>query len=98
MNHYVDKRRKTLFALGAGALANTLPAFAQAPAKAPEKIWRVGFLAFRSRASMDLSYLGGLLQGMREHGYVEGRNLVIEWRFADNDLALCPVWLPNWCS
>ena len=87
----MNRRRKTLFALGAGALANALPAFAQQPAKPAEKIWRVGFLAPRARpASMDADFLGGFPQGMRERGYVEGRNLIIEWRFADGDLARLP--------
>ena len=87
----MNRRRKTLFALGAGALANALPAFAQQPAKPADKIWRVGFLAPRARpASMDADFLGGFPQGMRERGYVEGKNLVIEWRFADGDLTRLP--------
>ena len=86
MNH----RRKLLVALGAGALRAPFGAFAQT-AKPPEKIWRVGFLAPRSRpASLDAEFLGGFPQGMRERGYVEGRNLIIEWRFADGDLARLP--------
>ena len=88
----MNRRRKTLFALGAGALANALPAFAQQPAKPADKIWRVGFLAPRARpASMDADFLGGFPQGMRERGYVEGKNLVIEWRFADGDLTRLPA-------
>ncbi len=91
MNHDLNKRRLTLAALatlGAGALANTLPAFAQAQSKPAEKIWRVGFLNSRRRpASFDADFIGGFLLGMRERGYVEGKNLVIEWRFADDNLA-----------
>ena len=26
----------------------------------------------------------GLLQGLREHGYVEGQNIVIEYRFSED--------------
>ena len=86
MNH----RRKTIAALSVGVLANALPTFAQ-PAKAPEKIWRAGFLAPRKRpASIDAEFIGGFPQGMRERGYVEGKNLVIEWRFADGDLTRLP--------
>ena len=87
-------RRQTLAALGASALANVLPTALPAVAQAqnkPEKIWRVGFLAPRARpASMDADFLGGFPQGMRERGYVEGKNLVIEWRFADGDLTRLP--------
>ena len=48
------------------------------------KIWRVGFLTQRRRpGSIDSDFIGGFPRGMRELGYVEGRNLAIEWRFAD---------------
>ena len=33
--------------------------------------------------SLDSDIYGAFLQGMRELGYVEGKNLVIEWRFAE---------------
>jgi putative tryptophan/tyrosine transport system substrate-binding protein len=26
----------------------------------------------------------GFLQGLREHGYVEGRNIIIEYRFSED--------------
>ena len=88
----MNTRRKTIAALGAGALAHALPTFAQPPAKPSEKVWRVGFLNPRSRpVSLDTDFTGGFPQGMRERGYVEGRNLVIEWRFADGDLARLPA-------
>ena len=86
MNH----RRKLLAALSTGALAVPFGVFAQ-PAKPADKIWRVGFLGPRNRpASMDADFIGGFPQGMRERGYVEGKNLVIEWRFADGDLTRLP--------
>jgi putative ABC transport system substrate-binding protein len=48
------------------------------------KIWRVGFLTARRRPdSIDSDFIGAFPRGMRELGYVEGKNLVIEWRFAD---------------
>jgi putative ABC transport system substrate-binding protein len=80
------RRRKFLIALGAGAL---LPctSFAQ-----QGKVWRVGFLAARSRstaANPDL-YYDAFVQEMRERGYMEGKNLVIEWRFADSDYERLP--------
>ena len=73
-------RRRLLVALGGGLLTAPLAAFAQQKGK----VWRIGFLAARSRPeSLDSDFFGGFPQGMRELGYVEGRNLVIEWRFAD---------------
>ena len=75
-----NRRRNLVVALGVGALAAPFASLAQ-----PEsKVWRVGFLASRTRpALLDSDYFGGFLQGMRELGYVDGKNMVIEWRFAD---------------
>ena len=78
-------RRLLLCAIGTGAFANTLDAFAQAAGAASGKIWRVGFLSLGPRpASLESNFLGAFPLGMRELGYVEGRNLVIEWRYADS--------------
>ena len=69
-------RRQILFALGAAAFAAPFASFAQQPAK----VRRIGFLAPRSRstaANPDV-YFDAFVQGMRELGYVEGKNLVIE--------------------
>jgi putative tryptophan/tyrosine transport system substrate-binding protein len=48
---------------------------------------RIGFLTSASPpASIEASYLSGFTQGMRELGYVEGHDFVVEWRFADGRL------------
>ena len=84
----MNNRRKLLVALGAGALATPLASLAQPQTK----IWRVGFLATRARPiSLDADYVGAFLGGMRELGYVEGKTLVIEWRFAEGRTELLPV-------
>ena len=76
----INNRRKLIVALGAGALAVPFPSFAQQPGK----VWRVGFLGFAARPpSLDSHIFGAFPRGMRELGYVEGKNLMIEWRFAD---------------
>jgi ABC-type uncharacterized transport system substrate-binding protein len=72
-----------------------LLAFSAAPlishAQQQGKIWRVGFLAPRRRPdSIDSDFLGAFPRGMRELGYVEGKNLVIEWRFADGESERLP--------
>ena len=88
----MTRRRKLLIAFGTGALAAPLRVFGQQPAKAPDKVWRVGFLNPRGRPpSLDADFTGGFVQGMRERGYVEGRNLTIEWRFGEGDLARLPA-------
>ncbi len=76
----MNDRRKILVVLGAGALTTPLASFAQQQGT----VWRVGFLSLNSRPdSLDSGFFGAFLRGMRELGYVEGKNLVIEWRFAD---------------
>jgi len=74
-------RRNTLIALFAfSAASGPLASLAQQPGK----VWRVGFLTARRRPdSIDADFIGGLPRGMRELGYIEGKNLVIEWRFTD---------------
>ena len=73
-------RREFIFTLGGAAAAWPLAARAQQPSK----VWRIGFIAGASRpASLEVSQFGGFQQGMREHGYVEGKDFVMEWRFAD---------------
>jgi len=74
-------RRRVLFALGAGVAA-PLACLAQQP----NKVWRVGFLSSRTRPpSLNGDIYRGFLKRMSELGYVEGRNLLIEWRFAGGE-------------
>jgi putative ABC transport system substrate-binding protein len=70
-----------LLTLGAGFVAVRGAASAQLSTK----VRRIGFLAARSRStpsSPDPAY-DSFVRGLSELGYVEGRNLVIEWRFAE---------------
>ena len=92
MHTRMNTRRKLVNALGAAALSAPLAAFSQqpaAPAGAAGKVWRIGVLALGSRAS-SVPFALAFAQGLRELGYVEGGNLVIEWRYADGDLARLP--------
>jgi len=79
-------RRNTLIALAAlSAAAGSRASLAQQQGK----VWRVGFLSLTS-ASVASQNTGAFLKGMRELGYVEGKNLVIEWRFADGKFERLP--------
>ena len=69
---------------GAGALA-PLASFAQQPAK----IWRIGMLETTSLA-LNSANLDAFLKGMRELGYVEGTNFVIDYRSADGRVERFP--------
>jgi putative ABC transport system substrate-binding protein len=76
----MNNRRKLVIALGASALTAPLVSFAQQQGK----VWRVGFLSLRARPdSFDSDIYGAFSRGMRELGYIEGKNLAIEWRFTE---------------
>jgi hypothetical protein len=48
---------------------------------------RIGFLTSSSPVvSIESSYHAGLLRGMRELGYVVGKDFIVEWRFAEGKL------------
>ena len=73
-------RRKIIVALGAGALAAPLRSFAQQPAP---RMHRIGFLGPTSAAGSPRN-LAAFRAGLRELGYVEGKNIVIEFRWAES--------------
>ena len=77
----MNRRQTLVFLLANGG--PPLVVFAQQPAK----VWRVGWLIPGSRQNyLDLGRYAALLTGMRERGYVEGKNFVLEVRFADDDV------------
>jgi ABC-type uncharacterized transport system substrate-binding protein len=72
------RTRITCFALCAMLFALSVPARAQQPAKIPQ----IGFLS-GSRSSANPPWREALRQGLRDLGYEEGKNIVIEWRYAE---------------
>src|SRR5712691_9119951 len=85
------RRRDFITLAGSGAAA--LPALCPLAAHAQQarKVWRIGFLAGATRpAQLGSSVYAGFLRGMRELGYVEGRDFVMEWRFAEGRFELFP--------
>ncbi|HWO44592.1 MAG TPA: ABC transporter substrate-binding protein [Methylomirabilota bacterium] len=68
-----------------GTLAGALLATSLAAAQQPSTVTRVGFFYFGSRQSaLATGRYAEFLDGMRELGYVEGKNLIIEARFGDS--------------
>ncbi|MBI2751981.1 MAG: ABC transporter substrate-binding protein [Betaproteobacteria bacterium] len=83
----MGQSRRRRFLIAAGALVVAPLAVAQRQGRK----YRIGFLAGGSRPeSLDSSPYAGFTQGMRELGYVEGRNFVMEWRFAEGQYERLP--------
>jgi putative ABC transport system substrate-binding protein len=72
------KRKITVLTLSAILLALCASAEGQQPVKIP----RIGFLS-GSRPSANPPWREALRQGLRELGYEEGKNIFIEWRYAE---------------
>ncbi len=70
------KKIIAVFALALAVLASVSLVGAQ-----QGKVYRIGFLAV-GQTRIYTSYLAAFRQGLRELGYVEGKNIVIEERFA----------------
>ncbi len=82
------RRRSFIGAIACGLLVATGIVAAQQPAK----VWHIGFLSAASRQSLaDAGYYPAFLHGMRELGYVEGKNLAIEARYADGQYERLPA-------
>jgi len=70
--------RRGFVALIGGALAAPRAAWSQQSSK----VYRIGLLLLNSRPAT-AHLVAALEQGLRDHGYDLGRNVVIEFRFAD---------------
>jgi putative ABC transport system substrate-binding protein len=77
--------KKTFTVLIFGVLILALCSFAQA--QQARTMHRVCFLSSRSGIEIREN---AFRQGLRELGYIEGKNMLIEWRFAKGDAARIP--------
>jgi putative tryptophan/tyrosine transport system substrate-binding protein len=80
------RRREFITLVGGAAVAASGPAGAQQPAK----IRRIGILETVS-PSLNVKNLDALRRGLRELGYVESQNYVLEYRSADGDAGRFPA-------
>ena len=77
--------RRAFIATATAILFAPLAAEAQQAVKVP----RIGYL-WSGSAGSDPVEIGGLRQGLREFGYVENQNLVIEYRYAEDRVDRLP--------
>ena len=83
--------RRAFLAGTAGLLAAPLAAGAQQQGK----VYRLGYLS--SGTSTSNLFVEGFREGLRELGWIEGQNIVIEYRFAEGvDSTGCPTSRPSW--
>jgi len=83
------RRLRTLgltVALIFGIFAAPVSSSAQQPAKFP----RIGFLG-NSTAALEANLIGPFREGLREFGYVEGRNILIDFRWAEGKYERFPA-------
>ena len=66
-----------------------------AEAQQPGKIFRIGYLD-GSTATGTAVLLEPFKQELSKLGWTEGKNIVIEYRFADQNLSACPSLPQTW--
>src|SRR5438477_6535723 len=81
----MNRRESIIAFVTLGAMAGSIASFAQQQGK----VWRVGFLSLYS-ASENAQNTAAFLKALLELGYIEGKNLVVEWRFADGSFERLP--------
>ena len=79
---------RKIFAVALGVLLVALSSPSQA--QQTKKVPRIGFLLASSRSAV-AELLDAFRQGLRELGYVEGQNIVIEYRYAEGKLDRLPA-------
>jgi putative ABC transport system substrate-binding protein len=86
MHRKILKRREFITLVGGAAVAWPLVAAAQQGAKVP----RVGFLG-NSDAALEANLIGPFRDGLRALGYEQGRNIAIEYRWAEGNYDRFPA-------
>jgi putative ABC transport system substrate-binding protein len=81
--------RNSKFAVLLGALLLAL--CVRAEAQQAKKVPRIGFLSAVSPSTIS-ARVEAFRQGLRELGYVEGKNIVIEWRYAEGKADRLPAY------
>jgi putative ABC transport system substrate-binding protein len=83
----VISRRAFITTLAGGLLAPALAAEAQQAGK----VYRIGFLGNSGSTPNGARFVEAFRLGLREHGWIEGQNIVIEYRWAEGNLERLPA-------
>jgi putative ABC transport system substrate-binding protein len=80
-------RRTFLAGTGVVLLAAPLPAEAQQAGR----VYRIGFLGNSGSTAGGTRFVDAFRLGLREHGWIEGQNLLIEYRWAEGNTGRLPT-------
>jgi putative ABC transport system substrate-binding protein len=89
MRHEATCNSKKIKIIGVALCAMLFALCASAEAQQPTKVPRIGFLSGSSPSTAP-ERRKAFEQGLRELGYVEGKNIVIEWRYAEGKFDRLP--------
>ena len=78
----VTAKGQTLFTATAVALVVLTGPLGAGAEQAAANVYRIGYVRAEASPAADIK---AFREGLREHGYVEGRNVVIEYRWADGN-------------
>ena len=81
----MNRRRKLLVGIATSSVAVAFGVYAQTQ----NKIFRIGYLATSDPTGTQNT--AGFREGLRERGYVEGRNIAIEYRWVEGTLDRLPA-------
>ncbi len=76
-----------IFALALGAMLFALCSFGEA--QQSKKVFRIGYLSSFEPAS-ESNRSEGIRMALRELGYIEGQNIIIEYRYAEGKVDRLP--------
>src|SRR5215470_10264816 len=90
-----EKKKKAVFSVALCALLLALCSLLLAPcstvqAQQTKKVPRIGYLTTGSPSSV-AKRVEAFRQGLRDLGYIEGKNIDIEWRFTEGNLEELPA-------
>jgi len=79
--------KKIIFLVSCSVLSSSCPAV---QAQQPTNIPRIGYVSGSGNPKTPGPQVEGFRQGLRDHGYVEGKNILVEYRYVERGLDRVP--------